>query len=247
MRRLFCLIALSGLMSACAPKAEFDQLAARVDALEKKVAEMETKAAAKPASNAAAAPVNTEAEQKAMDLYNEINKAVDAGDIDGAKATFAQLQSDSGSTRVTMSRAPRLKEEMDVIGTSVTSPTVEKWFQGSSKDLDFSSGTTVVVFWEVWCPHCQREVPEMEATYQKFKGKVDFVGLTKITKSATEEKVTEFLKEKGVTYPIAKETGDASKLFAVTGIPAAAVVKDGKVVWRGHPGRLTEDMINSWI
>ena len=93
MRRLFCLIALSGLLSACAPKAEFDQLAARVDALEKKVAEMETKAAAKPASNAAAAPVNTEAEQKAMDLYNEINKAVDAGDVDGAKAKFAPSKS----------------------------------------------------------------------------------------------------------------------------------------------------------
>ena len=46
---------------------------------------------------------------------------------------------------------------------------------------------------------------------------------------------------------MAKESGDASKAFGVSGIPAAAVVKDGKVVWRGHPGRLTEQMIESWI
>jgi hypothetical protein len=38
-----------------------------------------------------------------------------------------------------------------------------------------------------------------------------------------------------------------SDYFAVSGIPAAAVIKDGKVVWRGHPGRLTDDMINAWL
>ena len=51
-----------------------------------------------------------------------------------------------------------------------------------------------------------------------------------------------------VSYPIAKESGDAlSKHFGVRGIPAAAMVKDGKVVWRGHPARLTDDMIEGWI
>ena len=28
---------------------------------------------------------------------------------------------------------------------------------------------------------------------------------------------------------------------------AAAVVKDGKVVWRGHPGKLTDDMFKAWL
>jgi hypothetical protein len=29
----------------------------------------------------------------------------------------------------------------------------------------------------------------------------------------------------------------------VTGIPAAAVVKGGKVIWRGHPAQLTDDVL----
>ena len=37
-----------------------------------------------------------------------------------------------------------------------------------------------------------------------------------------------------------------SQHFNVSGIPAAAVVKDGKIVWRGHPARLTDEMIQGW-
>jgi hypothetical protein len=35
--------------------------------------------------------------------------------------------------------------------------------------------------------------------------------------------------------------------FGVSGIPAAAVVKGGKVVWRGHPARLSEQMLKDWL
>jgi cytochrome c-type biogenesis protein len=124
---------------------------------------------------------------------------------------------------------------------------MDKWFNGSDGALNLESGSTLVVFWEVWCPHCKREVPKIQATYEKFQGKMNVVGLTKVTKSATDEKVTDFIKEQKLTYPIAKETGDASQAFAVSGIPAAAIVKDGEVVWRGHPGKLTDDLINKII
>jgi thioredoxin-like negative regulator of GroEL len=50
-----------------------------------------------------------------------------------------------------------------------------------------------------------------------------------------------------VDYPIAKETGELSRYFNVSGIPAAAVIKDGKVVWRGHPAQLKEDQLKSWL
>ena len=72
------------------------------------------------------------------------------------------------------------------------------------------------------------------------------VGLTKMSRCSSEEKVKAFLQQKKVTYPMAKETGQMSRLFAVTGIPAAALVKDGKVVWRGHPARMTAKKIKSY-
>ncbi|MCB9766450.1 MAG: TlpA family protein disulfide reductase [Alphaproteobacteria bacterium] len=249
MRRVILASLLPVMLLACAPKAEVDELSARVEALEQRVKELESKPAAKAAGAAAAAPAaaaSAEDEQAAMDLYNAANEAMEKGDIDDAKVKIDALLKDYGRTRIA-SRAVRVKRELDVVGKDVKTPQVEKWFQGSASDLNLEDGTTLVVFWEVWCPHCRREVPELQKLAEKYQGRMDVVGLTKITKSATEEKVTEFIKEQKVTYAIAKETGDASQEFAVSGIPAAAVVKDGKVVWRGHPGRLNEEMIDGWI
>ena len=110
-----------------------------------------------------------------------------------------------------------------------------------------SSGVSLVVFWEKWCPHCRRELPEMEATYQEYKDRMGFVALTKQSKNTTDEAVQEFIDEHSLTYPMGKEDGSMSNAYAVSGIPAAAVVKDGKVVWRGHPGSLSNDMLDGWL
>jgi hypothetical protein len=55
-----------------------------------------------------------------------------------------------------------------------------------------------------------------------------------------------FCKENGVGYPTAKEKGDISEYYGVRGVPAAAVVKGGKVVWRGHPSRINDKMLGDW-
>ncbi len=242
MRKIVLTALALGALSACAPKAEVDELNAKVEALSKRVETLESR----PASAGATAGPSAADEAKAQELYGKVNEALAAGNTDEAKTQLAVLLKDYGSTK-TASRAVRTKAELDVVGKKVGTPEIDKWFQGSEADLDLAGGTTLVVFWEVWCPHCRREVPEMQALHEKYKGQMAVVGLTKITKSATEEKVTEFIAEQGVTYPMAKETGKASAEFAVSGIPAAAVVKDGEVVWRGHPGRLTEEMLEGFI
>ena len=73
------------------------------------------------------------------------------------------------------------------------------------------------------------------------------VGLTKINKSATPEKVRQFIAEEGIDYPIAKEDGSLSRHFKVSGIPAAAILKDNVIIWRGHPSWVSEQLIKSWL
>jgi thiol-disulfide isomerase/thioredoxin len=233
------LVALSG----CATQ---DQ----VKKLEERIAEVEKKQAAAPAARQGQNPMQGSGdpakEEAARNLYTQIQEMVGKGDIEGAKKKMVELTANYGDT-TTAKRAQSLNAELSVVGKAApTDLKVEKWYQGQS-EVHIDQGPTLVVFWEVWCPHCKREVPKLEATYEKYKGKLQVVGLTKITKSSTEEKVQEFITEQKVSYPMAKETGEMSDYFAVSGIPAAAVIKDGKVVWRGHPGRLTDDMINAWL
>jgi thiol-disulfide isomerase/thioredoxin len=188
-----------------------------------------------------------EREKRAAASFSEINQLASQGKMAEAKTKMATFSREYGNTQAAR-RAMSLQRELAVIGKEAPkSLEVEKWYQG---DCDLSGGkATLLVFWEEWCPHCKREVPKVETLYASYKDQgLQVVGLTKITKSATEEKVQSFITDKGLTYPMAKEKGGTmSSYFNVSGIPAAAVVKDGKIVWRGHPARLSETLIKSWL
>ena len=56
-----------------------------------------------------------------------------------------------------------------------------------------------------------------------------------------------FMTERKVGYPVAKENGKTARYFNASGIPAAAVVKDGKIVWRGHPAKLNPQLLKTWL
>ena len=229
----------------------------RLAELETQVADLKEQVAAAPVAQAAptaarpsagakpAAAQNPDA-QAAAELYRAANQLASTGDSAGAIAKLDELTTQYGGTPAGKNGA-QLKRELQLVGSPAGQMQVEKWYQGEIASM--TSKPTLLVFWEVWCPHCKREVPKIEATHQKYGPKgLQVVGLTKQTRNITDEQVTEFISSKGVTYPIAKEANGAmSSTFAISGIPAAAMVKDGKVVWRGHPGRLTNEMIEGWL
>lgn len=239
MRSALCSAALLVLAACADPEME-----KRVADLETQVKELSAKVEKGGGANANAA--SPEQEKAAGDLYRAANEAAEKGDYETAKAKLAELTGKYGDTR-TAKRAERMVAEMGVIGQAAPPLEVEKWYQGNASFADGEA--TLVVFWESWCPHCQREVPKLIETHEKYKAKgLNVVGLTKVTRSSTEEKVEEFIKEHKIPYPMAKEKGGSmSEVFAVSGIPAAAVVKDGKIVWRGHPAKLTDEMIEGWL
>ena len=232
--------------------ADVKALSDKVDALERRIATMErnlTQQLSRISQQLAqGGGTNAAAETEAQAELNKINGLIASGNTTKAKADMTSFMQKYGSTRAAQS-ARRTYQELQVIGKGVPADWgIERWFQGESDINLAGDGTTLVVFWETWCPHCQREVPKLQAMYDKLKGDgLSIVGLTKITKSSTEEKVSDFIKSTNMSYPVAKEDGRASQHFGVSGIPAAAVVKNGKVVWRGHPARLSEAQIKSWL
>jgi thiol-disulfide isomerase/thioredoxin len=232
--------------------ADIKALTDKVNALEQRIATMERnlttqlKAISKQlASGGAASPA---AEAEAQTALAAVNKLIAAGDSTKAKADMTAFMQKYGNTQAAKS-ARRTYQELQVVGKAIPADWgIEKWFQGESDINLAGANTTLVVFWETWCPHCQREVPKLQALYDSLRGDgLQVVGLTKINKSSTEEKVSDFIKAQNVNYPIAKENGSASTHFGVSGIPAAAVVKDGKVIWRGHPARLSEAQLKGWL
>lgn len=229
-------------LAGCATTEQVQQLEEKVASLEEKVAQLEA------APKGGGSAVDPAAEEAAKKLYEEVSELAAKGEMAQAQAKMKEMAGKYGSTTM-YKRAKKLEAELEVIGKDApTEWGIEKWYQGEELvDLD-SDQATLVVFWEVWCPHCRREVPNMKETFSTWSGKgLQVVGLTRITRSATEEKVVDFIKEQEVNYPMAKEDGAAAKHFNVSGIPAAAIVKGGKVIWRGHPARLNEELLTKFL
>lgn len=239
-----------GLAWAQSPDAQ--QLQQKVEALETRLATLERTLAQRLGAIeqrlAQGGTAGNAAEPQAEAAYSQIAQLVAQGEYEKAQGEMAEFMKAYGSTN-TAKKARRMYEELSVIGKAVPSDWgVEKWYQGE-KDVSLDGKkTTLLVFWEEWCPHCKREVPKLDQFYSDLKASgLQVVGFTKVTRSSTEDKVTDFIQTSKLSYPQAKENGNLSQYFNVSGVPAAAVVKDGKVVWRGHPAQLNETQLKGWL
>jgi peroxiredoxin len=97
----------------------------------------------------------------------------------------------------------------------------------SLKDL---RGKVVLLnFWATWCPPCRKEMPDLEALYERFKEQ----GLVVLAISDEDAaKVTPFLAERNITYPVLLDPGrKVNEQLQIEGIPKTFVYdRGGKLV-----------------
>jgi len=102
--------------------------------------------------------------------------------------------------------------------------------EGKPWHLRNLKGKVVLVnFWATWCPPCRKEMPDLQALYDKYKDQ----GLVVLSISDEEAaKVNPFIAERKITYPVLLDPGrKVNEAFVVEGIPKSFVYnRDGKLV-----------------
>jgi len=94
---------------------------------------------------------------------------------------------------------------------------------------DLRGKVVLVNFWATWCPPCRKEMPDMQALFERFSAQ----GLVILAISdETHDKVDPFIAEKKYAYPILLDPGrTVNTLFAVEGIPKSFLYdRSGKLV-----------------
>ncbi len=76
---------------------------------------------------------------------------------------------------------------------------------GNTLSLSDLKGKGVIVnFWATWCPPCRAEIPHMVELQTEYAGRFTFIG---IAVSDQEDKVSAFVSQKGINYPVAMDNG----------------------------------------
>jgi peroxiredoxin len=102
--------------------------------------------------------------------------------------------------------------------------------QGKVWRLQDLRGKVVLVnFWATWCPPCRKEMPDIQALYEKYKDQ-GFVVLAISDEDVA--KVQPFIAEKKIGYPVLLDPGDkVNQTFKIQGIPKSFVYdREGKLV-----------------
>lgn len=119
---------------------------------------------------------------------------------------------------------------------------------------DYKGKTVFLNFWATWCPPCRREMPDIQALYEKYSAEEDpsviILGIAapELGQEQDEEGIAAFLEENGYTYPVVMDHG--GQIFAGYGIysyPTTMMIdKDGNVFGYAT-GQLSESMMQSII
>jgi peroxiredoxin len=95
----------------------------------------------------------------------------------------------------------------------------------------------LVVFWATWCPACQKELPELQALYEKHRAR----GLEILALSVDADRFTveEFWKDHEYTFPVAMNTPAHRKVFGpIKGTPTLYLIDRKGVLRMVRPGRM---------
>lgn len=98
-------------------------------------------------------------------------------------------------------------------------------------------GKVVIVnFWATWCPPCREEIPEMIELANRFKDRLQIIGISE-DEDATSEEVRDFAREARINYPIVMgSSGISAEYGGVPALPTSFLVNtDGRVVQK-HVG-----------
>jgi len=100
---------------------------------------------------------------------------------------------------------------------------------------------TIVNFWATWCPPCRAEIPDLIALQDKYRDKLQIVGVSE--DEGGPDVVRKYVAEHHMNYPVAMTSPEFERLFpGVSALPTSFVIdREGRIVQK-HVGMLNPSL-----
>lgn len=114
---------------------------------------------------------------------------------------------------------------------------------------DFATGRTLKLsdlrdkpvylnFWATWCPPCVKELPHIQAKYEQYKDRINFVA---ISLDGEQEAPAQFIPSRGYTFPVGYgNEREISRAYNVEAIPMSFIIDTNGVVKAKIVGSMDE-------
>ena len=145
-----------------------------------------------------------------------------------------------------------------LLGVGSDAPSLDSltWVQGDEvKSFNEKGKVYIVECWASWCGPCIAVIPHMNDLHKKYaeKGLV-IIGVNVLEEGLENTKAFVAAQGEGMSYRVAYSGVQGNKFeldwleaSQAQGIPQAFVVKDGKIIYKGHPGGLNEQGIEEML
>ncbi|MCB2156778.1 TlpA family protein disulfide reductase [bacterium] len=124
---------------------------------------------------------------------------------------------------------PKPKVDKAEIGPQVNLDWTVQSITGDTYPFEAARGKVIFInFWATWCPPCRAEMPSIQRLYDELKDeKIRFF----MVSNEDYRTVTDFITEKGYTFPVYTIDQAPPEEFITQGIPATFVISpDGELI-----------------
>lgn len=114
---------------------------------------------------------------------------------------------------------------------------------------DYQGKKVIVNFWATWCPPCKAEMPHMQNYYEDFaeEENVEILAVN-LTSGDSEEKVNDFVRDFGLTFPIPMDTeGVVGQTYEAITIPTSYMIDTKGRIQNKIVGPMDEQMIKDFV
>lgn len=118
--------------------------------------------------------------------------------------------------------------------------------EGSPVESDsFTEKPLFIMQWASWCPYCQEQLPRVQAVFERYGDRVDFVMVNATgAKGETVDSAADYITSKNFTFPWYTDEGlKTADTLGVTGLPTIFVVNKDKTVTSVFTSVQTEDTL----